>query len=188
MHRHTRADGAAPGFAMRLDSGPVQQPYWLADGTLALPAYLSRSGVLQYSYDDGTTGGEYRDPAELFSEYTRRSFQGVALTIGHPSTPVTTDNRAALAKGFIGFDVTKDGIFLASTIYITDRETIEGVASGKYSELSCGYSCGIETVGGTDPETGAAYDCKQVGIYGNHVALVERARAGAEVKIYLPSY
>lgn len=182
---HTRKDGAEPGRNTRLDAGPVQNRTCLADGTLAIPAYISRSGVLMYSYEDGTRGGEYRDPSSLFSDYTLKSFRGVAITIAHPPGMVNTSNRKDLAVGFVGFDTRKDGIFLAATLYITDETTIGRILDGEFSELSCGYSCGIELQGGVDPESGESYDCVQTAIYGNHVALVDVARAGSDVKIYI---
>lgn len=176
---------------LRLDAlGPVgSRAYWLADGSLVVPAYISRTGVQQYSYSDGTTAGEFRPASEVFAPWSIRSFEGLALTVKHPSAPVDTGNRGAVAVGFVMPDsLHKDGDYLFAELVITDKAVIKAVMDGELVEISAGYSCTLTATEGTlTTEEGDSYRAVQSNIFGNHVALLAagEARAGSDARIYL---
>jgi hypothetical protein len=66
---------------------------------------------------------------------------------------------------------------------LTDAKAIEAVEKGDRRELSCGYVCDLEDAPGT--WNGQPYDVVQRNIRGNHVAIVDKGRAGPEVRVRL---
>lgn len=125
---------------------------------------------------DGTVS-VYRDEKEVFRAETIASFQGKSITIGHPQEFVNPTNWKMLSKGIIqnvrrGEGDQKND--LLSDIVITDHEAISKVRGG-LREVSCGYEAEYEQ---TEPGMGA-----QKNIIGNHLALVEEARAGSSYAI-----
>jgi len=118
-----------------------------------------------------------RDEADVFHEDTIASFEGKPLTIGHPNDFVDPSNWSLLSKGIIqnvrrGKDDQKDD--LIADILITDLLAI-GLVKNGLREVSCGYEAEyIQT------EEGRGI---QKSIIGNHLALVEQGRAGAEYAI-----
>lgn len=175
-----RFDRAGLGRAARLDNG-----------FLRAPARLSRVGVFTYAKADGTTIRELRTPEEVFAQDAIDSFALVPLTDDHPSEPVTADNAKRLSVGSVG-EPKQDGKFLSATIMVTDSAVVEKINSGK-QELSCGYFCDLEPAAPgalwLDAETGQSipYNFIQRNIRGNHVAVVAKGRAGAEVRVQLDS-
>jgi hypothetical protein len=164
--------------------GPVSKPAVLKDGTVRLPAYIGRTGVQLYTYDDGTVVREYRPPEEVFSPESLATWPALALTILHPSEPVSPQNWSALAKGHVGDDPRKDGQFLAVDVVVKDAAAIAALGESLV-EVSCGYFCQLDPTPGVSPE-GEEYDVIQRGIIGNHVALGPEGwgRAGGDVKVY----
>lgn len=164
---------------------PVSGPVVLKDGTIRVPAYIGKAGVQVYQYDDGSTVREYRPPEEVFSPASLATWPGLALTILHPSEPVSPSNWSTLAKGHVADDPRKDGVFLAVDVVVKDQAALDGVSKGELVELSCGYFCQLDFTPGVTPE-GEEYDAIQRQIVGNHVALGPEGwgRAGSDVKVY----
>jgi hypothetical protein len=120
----------------------------------------------------------YRSEEEVFSPGTIASFEAKAVTDDHPAQDVRPDNIAAYGKGHAqnvhrGSGDQSD--MLLADLVITDPILISEIESGK-REVSCGYDCNY-----VPRDDGQGYD--QVGICGNHVAIVERGRAGPQVAI-----
>lgn len=122
----------------------------------------------------------YRDPEEVFSPATLASFEGAPLTDNHPREFVTAKNISDHHRGHVqnvrrGTDPLATGEYpILADIHIMDADLAEEVLSRRKRELSCGYNYHL------------AYDgqrLSQVGITGNHVAVVARGRAGAEARI-----
>lgn len=160
----------------------------LDSGALRLEAYIGRTGV--QTYRDAETGRprrEYRPPAEVFAPRVLDALRGAPLTLGHPSArhdgSVRAETFSELSIGHVGEDVRADGKFLASTVQVSAARGIERVESGE-TELSMGYDLDLEMVSGVSPE-GEPYDAIQRNIRPNHVALVPKGRAGAEVALRL---
>lgn len=120
-----------------------------------------------------------RTPEEVFSERTIASFEGMAVTIGHPKDFsgniifVTPQNWRQLANGHIqnvrrGSGDQSD-LLLADVIAKTP-EAIQAVEDGD-DEVSCGYDADYRQI-----SPGIA---EQYAITGNHLALVPNGRAGS---------
>lgn len=174
-------------FTDRLTLG---KPRKTADGYMAVRAKAARSGVYEYlgrEIDpDGTTFTAdqvvrvYRPEDEVFNTDSVASFLMKPVTNEHPTTAVNAANWRDHAKGVIG-KALRDGEFLAFDIVIMDAKTIEAVEDGK-RELSNGYASEISFEDGTSPE-GTRYQAVQRHIRGNHVAVVDKGRAGSDCRI-----
>jgi hypothetical protein len=75
----------------------------------------------------------------------------------------------------------RDGEYLAFDLVFMDKGIIQAIDGGK-RELSNGYASEIEIADG-ETEDGQHYDAIQRNIRGNHVAVVEKGRAGPMCRI-----
>ncbi len=168
-------------LAYRIDRGTLRPPRKKADGTLVVEAVLTRTGVLEYRNDDGSIRREYRPDSEVFSSESLETCKLVPVTNEHPGEMVTADNFRNHIVGAVGTDVRKDGEFLIASMAIFDAKAVADVESGK-QEVSCGYAIDIDETPGTTPG-GERYDAIQRSIEYNHVAIVEKGRAGPLARI-----
>lgn len=83
-------------------------------------------------------------------------------------------------QGVIGEDVYYHDGYLRGNLKIFSSYLKELISSGK-KELSCGYRCNYEQAPGVF--NGQRYDYVQRNIRGNHLALVDEGRMGAEVAV-----
>jgi hypothetical protein len=145
------------------------------EGFLRFDARLTRVGVFEYGDGDGNTWGELRTDTEVFEAEAISSFFMSTVTNDHPEEFVSVANVDGLCIGTVGTDVRRDGDYLVATIQVTDARAIADIRAGKI-ELSCGYTAQVVTdVGVSD---GIPHRGRQTHIRGNHVALVDRGRAG----------
>jgi hypothetical protein len=121
-----------------------------------------------------------RDERTVFDEAAARSFIGKPITDNHPKDPVTAANWKDHARGMV-MGAMRDGEYLAFDLLLTDAATIKKVDDGK-RELSNGYAAELE-FGDFQAPDGTKCAARQVKISGNHVALVDQGRAGAECRI-----
>lgn len=152
---------------------------------------IARTGVQLYLQDelmgeDGTPlveGGPDglvrvdRLPEQVFRPETIASFEGKAVTVEHPEDFVNPSNWQQLAIGTVQNVRRGEGIqndLLIADLVITDEGAIAYV-NKSLPEVSAGYEAGYEQ---TEPGRGVQRD-----IVGNHVALVERGRAGPRCSI-----
>ena len=172
-------------------SGPAQPIRILGDGSLAIPARISRTGCLEYASDEGPPFVEYRDPKEVFAQESLDSFKGITLTLLHPDSDVTPDNWRKHSIGHVDSDVRAEGIFVAATLIVKDPEAIKRAQSKDPAEwvreISCGYWADVKLEKGE--YEGQKYDGVQTNIRGNHVALgpSDWGRSGPEVRIRVDS-
>jgi hypothetical protein len=171
------------------DALTLDAPRRTSDGFLAVRAKAARAGVYNYlasevgapaTFKATDTVKIYRDAAEVFAADSVRSFIGRAITNDHPSQAVTAANWRDHARGTV-MGAMRDGEYLAFDLVLMDKAAIAAVDSGK-RELSNGYSCQLDWTPGTAPD-GTTYDARQTTIRGNHVALVDKGRAGPECAI-----
>lgn len=146
-------------------------------------ARLTRVGVFTYGDGQGDTWGELRTEDQVADPASLRSFELKPLTDDHPSEFVTSTNIKDLQKGTIGSDVTFRHPFVEASIIVTDAVVIQKIKDGKV-ELSCGYTAQVIADSGTT-DSGVSFAARQTNIRGNHVALVDRGRAGSECRIPL---
>ena len=159
------------------------------EGFLKVPARISRIGIQEYlAVEMGITDKEpgaiirvYRPEEEVFSEDSLASFATKPITDNHPPELVTSKNAKQFSVGHVGPEVTRDGMFAQTLLHITDADAITKIESGKV-ELSNGYTADIEWTPGISPN-GEQYDAIQRNIKGNHVAIVEKGRAGSECRL-----
>lgn len=107
----------------------------------------------------------------------------VPITNDHPSVGLlSADNAKDFSVGSTGEAVTRaDEDHVKTGLVVIDADTIRQMEAGKV-EVSCGYSCDVEEKSGHHPLYGR-YDAIQRNIRGNHVAIVDSARAGRTARI-----
>ena len=144
---------------------------------------IARTGTQQYrgcEFGGPVADGIYnvqRPEAEVFDRAAVASFEGKPVCDEHPEEDVTPDNYGRYMKG-VCRDVRRgDGDLsncLVADLVIYDADLIGKIEDGK-REISCGYDCLW------NPTSDSSYD--QLEIRGNHVAVVDRGRAGHKVAI-----
>ncbi|GGZ21791.1 DUF2213 domain-containing protein [Asticcacaulis endophyticus] len=157
-----------------------------ADGYLIAEARAVRTGVQIYTGSEmGVTDKAvvrvYRPAEEVFSDESLRSASHMPITIDHPKDGVTADNWKELAAGEVSTLAKKDGEWVQFPLIVKDAAAIKAFEAGK-RELSAGYTCVIDWVPGVTAD-GEEYDAVQRHIKFNHLALVDRARAGSKARI-----
>lgn len=156
------------------------------DGYLVADARVARTGIQEYlGYEVGKPElgavRVYRPEAEVFSADALRTYAFRPVTVGHPAEGVTADNWRKEAVGTTGADVARDGEFVRVPLVLMDAKAIAEVESG-LREISMGYACRLDWTAGTAPD-GQAYDAVQRGLRMNHLAVVEKGRAGTACRI-----
>ncbi|MED4934002.1 DUF2213 domain-containing protein [Heyndrickxia coagulans] len=164
----------------RFDKAFIQDYQETSEGYLTVNAPITRPGVFPYMRADGSLKMEAKLPEELFSSTTVQSAQAKPVTDDHPSEPVTTANYKQYAKGMTHTDASVKDNKLWVSFTITDAALIQKVKSGK-RELSIGFLSDVRDEPGE--YAGQRYDSVQRNIEINHLAVVEKGRAGPEVAI-----
>lgn len=157
-----------------------------ADGYLIADAKAVRTGIQIYR---GSEVGKpeidtvrvYRSESEVRSADSLRSFSHAPITLDHPAQPVTAENWKDLAVGEVSTAATWDGNRISLPLILKDVAAIHAVAGGK-RELSAGYTCDLDFTPGVTSD-GQAFDAQQKNIRANHLAIVDRGRAGTECRI-----
>jgi hypothetical protein len=121
-----------------------------------------------------------RDGETVFDKKAAHSFIGKPITDNHPSVPVDSTNWRDHARGVV-MGALKDGEHLAFDILLTDATAIAAVDAGK-RELSNGYAADLE-FGEFTADDGTGCQVRQASIRGNHVAIVDKGRAGSTCAI-----
>ncbi len=118
----------------------------------------------------------YRSGEEL--KKAAHTFNGLPITREHHVDSAENPQREHRV-GSIGTDCTYNAPYLQASVTITDGEAIRKIESGERMEFSAGYF--FEPVFEKGEFEGKAYDFIMTEIKGNHIALVETGRAGADV-------
>ena len=168
------------------DAATVEHARVTADGYLVADARIVRTGIQIYGGSevgkpDMPTVRVWRPEAEVFHKDSLASFSHIPVTDDHPKESVTATNWKDLAVGETSDEVLRDGHRLRIPLIVKDAAAIAKVQSGK-RELSAGYTCDLSFEDGVTPE-GEAYDAVQRNIRANHLAIVQRGRAGTEFRI-----
>lgn len=169
-----------------VDAAKIAGTRLTSDGYLVAEVRTARTGIQDYAgYEVGKAVMPvvkvYRPPEQVFSKDSLGSYAHKPVTNDHPSEAVTADNWKKLSVGQIGDEVARDGDFVRIPLVLMDADTIKQVQDGK-RELSAGYVCALDWTAGKTPE-GEAYDAIQKDIRINHVAIVDRGRAGSQARI-----
>lgn len=144
---------------------------------------IARTGMQQYrgcefgAQDSNRIYDVNRPEAQVFDRAAIASFEGKPVCDEHPSEDVTPENYRRYMKG-VCRDVRRGEGDLANCLVadllIYDADLIQKIEGGK-REISCGYDCLW------NPTGDASFD--QLEIRGNHVAVVDKGRAGHMVAI-----
>ncbi|MEH3108906.1 MAG: DUF2213 domain-containing protein [Agrobacterium cavarae] len=157
-----------------------------ADGYLIAEAKSVRTGIQLYSGDevgkpDMQVVRVYRPADQVFADASLQSFTHAPVTMNHPDEAVTSDNWKELAVGEVSTAAKKDGEWVHLPLILKDAAAITAVQSGK-RELSAGYTCELVWGDGVTPD-GQEFHATQTNIKINHLAIVDRARAGSQARI-----
>ncbi|WPH64029.1 DUF2213 domain-containing protein [Vibrio phage vB_VpP_1] len=160
------------------------------EGFLIVPGKVARTGIQEYfAYELGITDRNpneivkvYRPEDEVFKDSSLASYQDKDVTNDHPSKLVDSESYKTVSVGHIRTSGAKDGDFVIADIIIKDKQAIADVESGKV-ELSAGYTAEYVREPGVTKD-GQEYEYVQRNIVINHVALVDRARAGREATLF----
>lgn len=178
------------------------------EGFLKGRAVICSTGVYEYRRADGSVVKELRLPEEVFAPAFLDSLKLKPLTLDHPMELVTADNIKKYQIGTLGdnpsspngtvgkptLEGTQDGYQFYNTdqyhvsidMVVQDAEAIKAIMDGT-RELSVGYECELEPATPGARWCGQTYDYIQRGIRANHVAIVDKARAGDAARIRLDS-
>lgn len=121
----------------------------------------------------------YRDAGELAK--AAPSFAGKQLLLEHVSVSAD-DPHLERTIGSVGDDVIFSAPYLMAPLSIWDAEAISLIESGERKELSSAYRYRADMTSGVSPD-GERYDGIMRDILGNHVAMVAKGRAGADVLV-----
>ena len=146
------------------------------EGMLRAGAVLTRAGPIDYLRSEIGLEGDgsitiHRTMETLRHMDTLGSLRGAPITLGHPPKGVTPDNYQEIVVGAVAGEPRIDSNTIVADVLIGDRDALTRLDDG-VDELSIGY----DFVLGADGAT--------VGpLVVNHVALVERGRAGSSVRV-----
>ena len=160
------------------------------NGYITIPKNpISKSGVFQYlgksispELEPDKVYNVWRPEEELNNPETIESFR---LTPWIPEHVMLGEGfTAAEVVGVQG--VTGETVeFMGDTLYSKLKlfgEDLKKLIKAGLKELSCGFRCQWDIQSGVSPE-GKAYDVIQRKIRGNHLASVEQARMGSDVRV-----
>jgi len=159
------------------------------EGFLRVPGHVARSGIQHYLASELQLPGDpsrvvavYRPPEEVFNADSLASYDGSDITLNHPDELVNTSNYKKVSVGVVVGPGVQDGDFVQCSHIIKDGEAIAAVQGGK-CELSAGYTSEYDATPGVTPD-GQPYEFIQRSISINHIAIVDRARAGRQARIF----
>lgn len=156
-----------------------------AEGFLRDSPIVARTGVYTYLNPDKTIRREYRPPEEVFATDSLDSFSGKPITVGHPKDgKVTPESVRKLSVGSILSNGYPKELGPAQKYVGCDIVIYAPKDIGEARELSLGYRCDLEETPGVTAN-GEHYDAIQRNIRINHLAVVNKARAGMKARLNL---
>lgn len=108
------------------------------------------------------------------------TFSGLPLLLDHHIEDAEAPQKE-YRVGTVGTDARWEAPYVRASLVVTDAEAIRAIEDGSMRELSCAYRYDPLWEAGTFQ--GVEYDFVMTNIRGNHVALVEEGRAGADVVV-----
>ncbi|WP_277593615.1 DUF2213 domain-containing protein [Pseudomonas chlororaphis] len=168
------------------------------EGFLKVPGRVARAGIQEYLARELGLDGDpnrivrvYRPEDEVFNDSSLGTYDGATVTNDHPKDLVTAKNYKAVTVGEVRGPGRRDGDFVVCDLIIKDQKTIDDINSGK-CELSAGYTAEYIEESGFTPGfiadgvdmAGEPYDYIQRNIIINHQAVVTKARAGGNARVF----
>lgn len=167
---------------IRVDKIVIPKMSVTKDGFLKGDAIVTRTGVFKYMNADGSTRLELRHPDDILKQDSLDTLKSIPVTNDHPKELVTTENVDKLLVGMTGETVKLDGDSILTTLTITHKDAIDIVNRGK-QELSLGYK--VDVLEEEGEYNGEKYTHRQTNVDYNHLAIVEKGRAGRSARINL---
>lgn len=167
--------------ATRTDRQTLDELTLEPNGWLRASAALTRTGVFAYRNEDGSIRRELRPPQEVFRADLMPLYAGLPLTVGHPDVFLDVLTTRAHQVGSIS-SPRREADKIVADLLVTDLVAIEQVQRG-VRQISVGYEAELDFTPGT--WFGVPYDAVQRNIQPNHIAIVDRGRAGPECAIRL---
>lgn len=166
------------------------QRVYTDEGFLRVPGKAARTGIQDYlacelglkDRDPNSIVKVYRPADEVFKDESLATYLGADVTNDHPSSLVNADTYRNTSVGVVTSVGRQENDFVVVDMVIKHKDAIKAVESGK-CELSAGYTAIYDDTPGMTPD-GEAYDFRQTSIKINHVAIVDRARAGMMARIF----
>lgn len=165
-------------IVQRFDSLPLDATYFTDEGYLVDHPIVTSVGIFVYHNPDGSERRELRLPEEVFAEKSLASYKGKPIIVTHDAGYVDTDNVKEESIGTILSEGYQDGNDVRAEIIIHDTDSLKKY---KMRKLSCGYNLRLDETPGV--WEGQPYDAIQRDIEINHLALVDKARAGEQARL-----
>ena len=169
-------------MATRTDKQTLDGIELESNGWLRASAALTRCGVFAYRNEDGSIRRELRLPQEVFRTDLLAMYAGLPVTVGHPDQLLDASTTRSHQSGSVAGPPRRETDLLVADLLITDLAAIEQIQRG-VRQISVGYDCQIEATPGI--WFGIPYDAVQRNIVPNHIAIVDRGRAGPECALRL---
>lgn len=167
---------------VRLDSIKLDKTYFTEEGYLVDHPIVTSCGIFEYNCADGSVHRELRLPENVFDPESLKSYKGKPIIITHDAGSVDKNNVEEEIIGTILSDGYRDGEDVRAEIVIHDTDAMKDCG---LRELSLGYSLDLDETPGT--WHGQPYDAIQKNIRVNHLALVDKARAGDQARLNIDS-
>jgi hypothetical protein len=147
-------------------SAELSKDGWIIDRPI-----VTRAGIFVYKDKDGKQVREFRPETEVFKEDSLNSIRGMPITDGHRGI-LTTDSRldGVIVGSVLGPGVKQENDVVADIVIHNVKKI------GSKRELSLGYVCDVDPTPGE--WNGQKYDQVQKNITYNHLAVVNKGRAG----------
>lgn len=156
------------------------------EGYIRANAIVTRPGIFLYKNADGSIRKELRHPDDVWDKTSIESMKMIPVTNDHPTQKlVNSENSKFLAIGYTGEKVEKKASCVLANFVITDKSGVDAVVKHGRKELSLGYTVDLDETPGI--YEGEHYDARQKNIRYNHLAIVDKARAGEMARIILDS-
>jgi hypothetical protein len=180
----TNKDGSEILTVLRSDDFNLDGLQKTPEGFLKTDAVVTRVGIFKYRRVDGSIRRELRHPEDVFNIDSLSSLRMIPLVNGHPPEKrVTSETAKKYQIGFTGENVRPDDDTVRIPITVTDESAIDEIENKGKRQLSCGYD--VDLIKQDGEYNGERYDCIQTNIRYNHLALVNKARAGEVASIKL---
>jgi len=173
----------------RYDRGELKPAHRSPEGYLFFEGYATRAGVFNYRRQDGTIIRELRPPEEVGNPESVASLARKPVTDLHPKEFVDASNADEYAVGVVDGEVIWETDFADGFVKVRGtiqrEDAVDSIDQGR-RELSCGYTAEIEDTSGVWVDADGrehAYDAIQRNIRYNHLALVDRGRAGKDARL-----
>ena len=169
----------------RFDFGEITNVERTPQGFLKVPGFATRIGVFPYQDGTGQVRRELRHPDDVFAPESLVTLKNAPVTNEHPPEMVTPENYDTYAVGYTTDRVEVNRDLVETDLIIAEADAIKAVEDGGKRELSSGYLADLIEEEGS--YNGVQYNYRQKNIRYNHVALVDRGRAGPEVRLRMDS-